>query len=127
MLALSARSASQNGRLSPYGQSVRGSSMGGGGVQSGGGSSLPAAILEQKIQSQHMEIQNLLTENQRLGATQVALRQELAAAQQEMQRMTSMVAGTRIFHHLNAHTLAPEIEQSLHPITQSIYTGPLAA
>lgn len=94
MLALNSRSASQNGRLSPYGQ-VRGSSMGGGGAQSmgGGGGPLPAAILEQKIQSQHMEIQSLLTENQRLAATQVALRQELAAAQQEMQRMTSMVAG----------------------------------
>jgi len=70
--------------------------MGGGGGQNmgGGGGPLPAAILEQKIQSQHMEIQSLLTENQRLAATQVALRQELAAAQQEMQRMTSMVAGT---------------------------------
>lgn len=70
-----------------------GSSMGSGGHGMGGGGPLPAAILEQKMQSQHMEIQSLLTENQRLAATQVALRQELASAQQEMQRMTSMVAG----------------------------------
>lgn len=43
-------------------------------------------MIEQKMQSQHEEIQTLLTANQRLAATHVALRQELAAAQQEVQR-----------------------------------------
>lgn len=50
-------------------------------------------LLEQKVNSQHTELQRLLTENQRLAATHVALRQELAAAQQEVQRMQSMVQG----------------------------------
>lgn len=50
-------------------------------------------LLEQKVNTQHSELQRLLTENQRLAATHVALRQELAAAQQEVQRMQSMVQG----------------------------------
>lgn len=94
MMGLNSRSGGQNGRLSPYGQ-ARGRSMGGGASGMGGGP-MPG-ILEQKMQAQHMEIQSLLSENQRLAATQVALRQELAAAQQEMQRMTSMVSGTTMF------------------------------
>lgn len=53
----------------------------------------PPIIFEQKIATQHAEIQRLLTENQRLAATHVALRQELAAAQQEMQRLQQMLAG----------------------------------
>lgn len=59
-----------------------------------GGGPMPA-ILEQKIQSQHMEIQSLLSENQRLAATHVALRQELASAQQEMARLTAMLTGVQ--------------------------------
>lgn len=50
-------------------------------------------LLEQKMQSQHDELQSLLAANQRLAATHVALRQELAAAQQEMQRLNSVIAG----------------------------------
>jgi hypothetical protein len=88
MMSLNSRSGAQNGRHSPYGQGR--SSMGGSAGMSGG--PMPA-MLEQKIQSQHMEIQSLLSENQRLAATHVALRQELAAAQQEMQRLTSMLSG----------------------------------
>ena len=89
MLSLSSRSGAQNGRHSPYGQGR--SPMGGSGGMGGG--QMPG-LLEQKIQSQHMEIQALLAENQRLAATHVALRQELASAQQEMQRLTSMLTGT---------------------------------
>ncbi|KAG0581130.1 hypothetical protein KC19_4G227100 [Ceratodon purpureus] len=97
MMALNSRnSGGQNGRLSPYSQ-VRAGSMGGGaggmGGGGGGGGGPMSGILEQKMQAQHMEIQSLLSENQRLAATQVALRQELASAQQEIQRMTSMVTG----------------------------------
>ncbi|KAI5069418.1 hypothetical protein GOP47_0015719 [Adiantum capillus-veneris] len=47
----------------------------------------PGLIMEEKIATQHQEIQRLLTENQRLAATHVALRQELAATQQEVQRL----------------------------------------
>eukprot|EP00252_Welwitschia_mirabilis_P013491 TRINITY_DN29678_c0_g1_i1.p1 TRINITY_DN29678_c0_g1~~TRINITY_DN29678_c0_g1_i1.p1 ORF type:complete len:298 (-),score=94.11 TRINITY_DN29678_c0_g1_i1:272-1165(-) len=48
------------------------------------------AILEEKIAAQHQEIQGLLIENQRLAATHVALREELSAAQHEMQRLNQM-------------------------------------
>nr|CAD1831591.1 unnamed protein product [Ananas comosus var. bracteatus] len=43
--------------------------------------------MEQKLAAQHMEMQTLATENQRLAATHSSLRQELAAAQQELQRL----------------------------------------
>ncbi|XP_061359827.1 protein FLX-like 1 [Gastrolobium bilobum] len=47
----------------------------------------PAAILEEQLAAQHQEIQGLLGDNQRLAATHVALKQELEAAQHELQRM----------------------------------------
>ncbi|XP_010942221.1 protein FLX-like 2 isoform X2 [Elaeis guineensis] len=43
-------------------------------------------ILEQKLAHQHMEMQRLATENERLAATHSSLRQQLAAAQQDLQR-----------------------------------------
>ncbi|RAL40803.1 hypothetical protein DM860_008501 [Cuscuta australis] len=42
-------------------------------------------ILEQKITTQHAEMQKLVTENLRLAATHETLRQELAAAKHELQ------------------------------------------
>ncbi|WCJ25438.1 Protein FLX-like 2 [Euphorbia peplus] len=48
-------------------------------------------ILEQKLASQHVEIQRLATENQRLAATHVTLRQELAGAQHELQMLHSHI------------------------------------
>nr|DAD48120.1 TPA_asm: hypothetical protein HUJ06_018057 [Nelumbo nucifera] len=51
------------------------------------------AIIEERLAAQHQEIQGLLVDNQRLAATHVALKQELAAAQHELQRMAH-VAGT---------------------------------
>ncbi|MCL7026945.1 hypothetical protein MKW94_011804 [Papaver nudicaule] len=50
----------------------------------------PPEIMEQKLATQHGEMQRLATENQRLAATHVSLRQELAAAQQELQRLQSV-------------------------------------
>ncbi|CAI5458081.1 unnamed protein product [Closterium sp. Yama58-4] len=47
--------------------------------------------LEVKLAAQQGDIQQLLMENQRLAATHVALRQELAAAQGEIQRLKSAV------------------------------------
>ncbi|XP_009625498.1 protein FLX-like 1 [Nicotiana tabacum] len=44
------------------------------------------AALEEHLATQHDEIQGLLVDNQRLAATHVALRQELEAAQYELQR-----------------------------------------
>lgn len=50
------------------------------------------ALIEEKLAAQHQEIQGLLVENQRLAATHVALRQELASAQQELQHMNHVAA-----------------------------------
>ncbi|WOK98162.1 protein FLX-like 2 [Canna indica] len=47
----------------------------------------PPEIMEQKLAAQHMEMQRIATENQRFAATHSSLRQELAAAQQELQRL----------------------------------------
>ncbi|KAK4355342.1 hypothetical protein RND71_024313 [Anisodus tanguticus] len=44
------------------------------------------AVLEEHLATQHDEIQGLLVDNQRLAATHVALRQEVEAAQYELQR-----------------------------------------
>lgn len=55
---------------------------------------LPQEVIEHKLAAQHMEMQTLATENQRLAATHSALRHELAAAQHELQRLqTHMSAG----------------------------------
>ncbi|MCO5549258.1 hypothetical protein L7F22_002725 [Adiantum nelumboides] len=48
---------------------------------------MTVALLEQKVLTQHQEIQKLLSENQRLAAMHVALRQELAVTQQDVQRV----------------------------------------
>ncbi|PQQ06568.1 protein FLC EXPRESSOR isoform X2 [Prunus yedoensis var. nudiflora] len=48
--------------------------------------------LEDRIGLQHREIQSLLVDNQRLAATHVALKQDLAAAQHDLRRL-SVVAG----------------------------------
>lgn len=48
---------------------------------------LPPEIMEQKLAHQHVEMQRLATENQRLAATHSTLRQQLAAAQQDLQRL----------------------------------------
>lgn len=45
--------------------------------------------LEDRIAIQHREIQSLLFDNQRLAATHVALKQELAAAQQELRALSA--------------------------------------
>lgn len=45
------------------------------------------AVIEERLAAQHQDIQGLLADNQRLAATHVALKQELEAAQYELQRM----------------------------------------
>lgn len=51
-----------------------------------------AVLLEDRISAQHREIQTLLSDNQRLAATHVALKQELAAAEQELRHLSATAA-----------------------------------
>ncbi|GAB2268576.1 hypothetical protein Dimus_003531 [Dionaea muscipula] len=44
----------------------------------------PPEIVEQKLAAQHIEMDSLATENQRLAATHGTLRQQLAAAQKDL-------------------------------------------
>ncbi|KAJ4961962.1 hypothetical protein NE237_021872 [Protea cynaroides] len=55
----------------------------------------PPEIMEQKLAAQHVEMQRLAAENQRLAATHTALRQELAGAQQELQRLQAQIGAMK--------------------------------
>ncbi|KAK9272934.1 hypothetical protein L1049_003313 [Liquidambar formosana] len=55
----------------------------------------PAEVMEQKLSAQHVEIQRLATENQRLAATHGTLRQELAAAQHELQILQAQIGAVK--------------------------------
>ncbi|KAE9612593.1 hypothetical protein Lalb_Chr06g0174711 [Lupinus albus] len=55
----------------------------------------PPEVVEQKLASQRIEMQRLLTENHRLAATHGTLRKELAAAQQELQMLDMQIGSTR--------------------------------
>lgn len=55
----------------------------------------PAAIIEERLGAQHQDIQMLLVDNQRLAATHVALKQEVAAAQQQLHEMSRAVGGAQ--------------------------------
>lgn len=57
---------------------------------------MSVALLEQKVLAQHDEIQKLLSENQRLAAMHVALRQELAITQQDLHRTQQAFAAVQI-------------------------------
>ncbi|KAL5808255.1 hypothetical protein ACOSQ3_028946 [Xanthoceras sorbifolium] len=55
----------------------------------------PPEVMEQKIAAQHVEMQKLATENQRLAATHGTLRQELAAAQHELQILHAQIGAMK--------------------------------
>lgn len=55
----------------------------------------PPEVMEQKLGAQHMEMERLATENRRLAATHGTLRQQLAAAQQELQMLESQIGGVK--------------------------------
>ncbi|KAK1326735.1 hypothetical protein QJS10_CPA01g00578 [Acorus calamus] len=53
------------------------------------------AAMEDRLAVQHHEIQSLLADNQRLAATHVALKQELASATHELRRASHSLASLR--------------------------------
>ncbi|XP_019188174.1 PREDICTED: protein FLC EXPRESSOR-like isoform X1 [Ipomoea nil] len=55
----------------------------------------PAAILEDGIAIQHRHIQTLLLENQRFATTHVALKRQLAAAQQDLRQLTAVASAVK--------------------------------
>ncbi|RYR60311.1 hypothetical protein Ahy_A04g017390 isoform C [Arachis hypogaea] len=69
----------------------------------------PPQVMEQKFATQHVEMQRLATENQRLAATHGTLRQELAAAQHELQML-----------HLQIGTVKAEREQQIRGMLEKI-------
>ncbi|XP_016717861.1 protein FLX-like 2 isoform X3 [Gossypium hirsutum] len=65
--------------------------------------------MEQKLATQHVEMQRLGTENQRTAATNGTLRQELAAAQHELQIL-----------HAQIGAVTSEREQQMTSLTDKI-------
>ncbi|MQM07669.1 hypothetical protein Taro_040510 [Colocasia esculenta] len=72
---------------------------------------LHPAVIEERLAAQHQEIQGLLIDNQRLAATHVALKQELAAAQHELQRVSHAVGA--IHADKDAHLREKMYEKSM--------------
>ncbi|XP_073292990.1 protein FLX-like 2 isoform X1 [Primulina huaijiensis] len=52
----------------------------------------PPEVMEHKLSAQHIEMEKLATENQRLAATHGSLRQDLATAQHDLQLVHSHIA-----------------------------------
>ncbi|CAH9084303.1 unnamed protein product [Cuscuta europaea] len=52
-------------------------------------------VLEQKLATQHAEMQKLVTENLRLASTHETLRQELAAAKQDLQQLHTQIGAMK--------------------------------
>uniref|UniRef100_A0A7N0RCQ6 Protein FLX-like 2 n=1 Tax=Kalanchoe fedtschenkoi TaxID=63787 RepID=A0A7N0RCQ6_KALFE len=71
----------------------------------------PPEVMEQKLAAQHMEMQLLLTENQRLAATHGTLRQELAAAQNELQMLQSQTSAVRAEKEQQMRNLTEKMER----------------
>lgn len=69
----------------------------------------PPEVIEQKLAAQHMEMQTLATENQRLAATHSALRHELAAAQHELQRLQTHMSAGKFEHERKLMTMLDKL------------------
>ncbi|KAJ4707164.1 Protein FLX-like [Melia azedarach] len=69
----------------------------------------PPEVMEQKIAAQHVEMQKLATENQRLAATHGTLRQELAAAQHELQILHGQIGVMKSERELQMRNLVEKI------------------
>ncbi|XP_062106379.1 protein FLX-like 2 [Humulus lupulus] len=55
----------------------------------------PPEVMEHKLAAQHIEMQRLVTENQRLASTHGTLRQELAGAQHELQMLHAQIGAVK--------------------------------
>ncbi|XP_044506205.1 protein FLX-like 2 [Mangifera indica] len=69
----------------------------------------PPEVMEQKVAAQHVEIQKLVTENQRLAATHGTLRQELAAAQHELQILHAQIGAMKSEREQQMRSLSDKI------------------
>ncbi|PON40583.1 Protein FLX-like [Parasponia andersonii] len=69
----------------------------------------PPEVMEQKLAAQHVEMQRLATENQRLASTHGTLRQELAGAQHELQMLHAQIGAVK-----------SEREQQMRNLTEKI-------
>ncbi|XP_073108335.1 protein FLX-like 1 [Elaeis guineensis] len=77
------------------------------------------AIIEERLAGQLQEIQGLLVDNQRLAATHVALKQELAAVRQEIERVNHATATThaeRDLHLREAYDKSMKLESELRAV-----------
>jgi len=68
-------------------------------------------LLENKVASQAAEIERLLRENQRLAGTHAAMRQEIGANQQEMQRIKSHIGSIRTESDIQIRGLLEKIRK----------------
>ncbi|GAA0146239.1 hypothetical protein LIER_36277 [Lithospermum erythrorhizon] len=69
----------------------------------------PPEFMEHKLAGQHMEIQKLVTENQRLASTHSTLRQELAAAQNELQLLHGHIGSLKSEREQQTRSLVDKI------------------
>lgn len=77
------------------------------------------AIIEERLAAQHQDIQALLADNQRFAATHVALKQELEAAQHELQRTDHIARAMHAEKDMQMRELvdnAVKLEQELHGV-----------
>ncbi|XP_010943972.1 protein FLX-like 1 isoform X2 [Elaeis guineensis] len=77
------------------------------------------AIIEERLAAQHQEIQGLLVDNQRLAATHVALKQELAAVHHEIDRINHAAASAHAERDLQlreAYDKSMKLESELHAV-----------
>ena len=69
----------------------------------------PPEVMEQKLAAQHIDMQKLATENQKLAATHGSLRHELAAAQHELQMLRSHMGAVESDSEHQARSLKDRI------------------
>lgn len=77
------------------------------------------AIIEERLAAQHQDIQGLLVDNQRFAATHVALKQELEAAQHELQQTDRYARGFLMEKDMQMRELyekSAKMEHDLHGV-----------